>query len=658
MSESKRSNTRKQLDDSDDEDDEEPYETPKDVARRFLWDEDEDDAATAPTADSMMKMGSAHEIDLENSFASSISDHVGTLPIRKQRRSVLGTSADLKFSDPSVARSSMEYNKRKGGLQTACQNCYYCILGCFGVCFDFIFSRNMIKYIVFLFILAGITIGASYAVLNPQTKQDEEIPSPPEPVPAPTSAPVEVAPEEVSNGSRREDITQILEANPAIDAMSYINTNTPQQKALNWLVDVDTFRGEDSVSHRYALAAIYFSTGGKLSGTTPDNSWTNDDGWMTGTSFCNWYGVECADNRVVKLILSENNLKGVMAAEIGALDSLQTLDLHKNKLFGSIAKDITNLVHLNYLNLMENQLRDAVPDFQNMTSLREANLGKNFLTSVSGTGFSGLTELVALGLQKNRLLGSIEDLKFPSSSLEILYLDDNQLEGTIPDFIYGMTRLRELRVDKNDLGGTISEQIKELSNLVILKLDANSFKGSFPDVFDRMPKLVELFLVRNVFTGSIPPSITSLTNLEKLLLAENKFSGSLPGGMQMMTSLKEIYLPENELTGTLPNMFGEMSDLTVVKIEKNQFNGRIPPTLALCPNLKDLILEQNNFNGQVPAGLGNLEALKTVALEKNQLTGDIPSGLCSLVDSGSLKFLAADCQREGGVNCECCHMCW
>eukprot|EP00977_Amphora_coffeiformis_P012252 scaffold3028_cov174-Amphora_coffeaeformis.AAC.24 len=87
---------------------------------------------------------------------------------------------------------------------------------------------------------------------------------------------------------------------------------TPQQTALILLVREEP-ELDDYLIERYALLALYFSTGGSL--------WGNNTGWTDSKkSQCEWYGIDCDENGFVqKLDLSGNFLSGALLPELGLL---------------------------------------------------------------------------------------------------------------------------------------------------------------------------------------------------------------------------------------------------------------------------------------------------------------------------------------------------
>ncbi|MFN2240485.1 MAG: hypothetical protein ABR524_13945, partial [Thermoanaerobaculia bacterium] len=109
---------------------------------------------------------------------------------------------------------------------------------------------------------------------------------------------------------------------------------------------------------RSALVAFYESTGGA--------AWTDRAGWLGAPgSECTWRGVECNDAgaAVVAIILSDNNLNGVLPPALGSISSLERLELAANQLSGPVPQELGALRELHHLDLSVNALSGALPPF-------------------------------------------------------------------------------------------------------------------------------------------------------------------------------------------------------------------------------------------------------------------------------------------------------
>jgi hypothetical protein len=83
--------------------------------------------------------------------------------------------------------------------------------------------------------------------------------------------------------------------------------NAPQYMAAKWLADYDTYQESLSIEdpktlQRYALASLYFATGGnnwRLCGTNSQSCY--DTTWLTSTDECGWSFLECEESVVTKI---------------------------------------------------------------------------------------------------------------------------------------------------------------------------------------------------------------------------------------------------------------------------------------------------------------------------------------------------------------------
>ena len=150
------------------------------------------------------------------------------------------------------------------------------------------------------------------------------------------------------------------------------SANTPHHNALHWIADHDESQidvGHPHFLSRFVLALFYFSTKGLDSpndGTAP-NELVN---WMTYKGVCSWYGVRCQvgtvdENQhgsVDSIEIPGLYIGGTIPMEIHALTDLHRLDLIKNKLVGSIPDNLLSMPNLNSLMLADNHLKGPLPN--------------------------------------------------------------------------------------------------------------------------------------------------------------------------------------------------------------------------------------------------------------------------------------------------------
>jgi hypothetical protein len=100
---------------------------------------------------------------------------------------------------------------------------------------------------------------------------------------------------------------------------------------------------------------LYYATNG--------TSWTDQTGWMTEVSACEWTGIRCDRfNKVVEEIdLSRNNLVGSIPNEVSLVKSLISLWLRKNELSGTVPNvALGSIPQLSILYLDSNNLQGSI----------------------------------------------------------------------------------------------------------------------------------------------------------------------------------------------------------------------------------------------------------------------------------------------------------
>jgi hypothetical protein len=111
-----------------------------------------------------------------------------------------------------------------------------------------------------------------------------------------------------------------------------------QSEALVFLETVLPPKTDTQYIRYYALACIYTASFGVENKYTKIEfpvgqlqGWISSTGWMTNSSFCEWFGITCSKNAVEKIQLPNNRMFGIFAPEVQLLaDSLLTIDLYNN----------------------------------------------------------------------------------------------------------------------------------------------------------------------------------------------------------------------------------------------------------------------------------------------------------------------------------------
>jgi hypothetical protein len=125
------------------------------------------------------------------------------------------------------------------------------------------------------------------------------------------------------------------------------DSTSPQYQAMEWIRTPNNqgIYSDRIFLQRYALATLYYSTGG--------DQWTDSDDWLSETTECDWFSSSSLsricddDGNIVELNLADNNLRGKVPPELGALTNrLLALTLSKNKLTGDIPSSLSRITSL------------------------------------------------------------------------------------------------------------------------------------------------------------------------------------------------------------------------------------------------------------------------------------------------------------------------
>ncbi|MGB3468599.1 MAG: hypothetical protein WBA74_25165, partial [Cyclobacteriaceae bacterium] len=134
---------------------------------------------------------------------------------------------------------------------------------------------------------------------------------------------------------------------------------------------------EGRKSDSLALVKLYELNGG--------TDWVNNSGWLEpGSNLENWFGVvvDNISDRVVQILLPDNNLTGTLTSQIRLLDELTILNLSGNALSGSIPSQLGALSNLNIIDFSDNQLNE-LPNLTSLTAVTTIDVSGNQLLFAS-----------------------------------------------------------------------------------------------------------------------------------------------------------------------------------------------------------------------------------------------------------------------------------
>lgn len=388
-------------------------------------------------------------------------------------------------------------------------------------------------------------------------------------------------------------------------------------------------------------------------------------GW-SGSDYCQWKHVKCdSENRVVKIQIGNQNLKGSLPSELFSLSALVQLEVQGNQLSGpfpNLAESLQILLaHDNLftslpadffakkstLQMIEidnnpfsawkipDNIRDAsglqeisanrvnitgtIPDFfdgATFPTLRNLHLSGNFLEGGLPASFSGssIQSLWLNGQQSNfKLNGSIAILQ-NMTNLQEIWLHTNQFSGPLPDFS-NLQGLQNLSLRDNQLTGIVPPSLVNLKSLVIVNLTNNMLQGPAP-VFDRNVQL-DMRPGTNNFCVDSPgvpcdPRVNALLSVAQSMNFPTVFAKNWKGNDPC--NFKGVVCIGNSpvnvtvlnfrnlgLAGTISPSFSLLTSVTKLLLSDNLLSGVIPTELVTMPSLIELDVSNNRLHGKVPS---------------------------------------------------------
>jgi len=229
------------------------------------------------------------------------------------------------------------------------------------------------------------------------------------------------------------------------------------------------------------------------------NGWRSSENWMTDTTICAWYGVDCNED--------------------GSVASIQ---LGSNQLVGSFPTEIFQLPNLVHLKLHDNDIQMSFLGIENARNLETLSLDSTGLESLNGVGQA--RSLVELNVGHNKLKDLPEELS-RLINLRTLDVSHNLLGGFLPYWMPGLVSLTTFTASNNQFSGPVSD-FSSFSNLVYVDLSANQLTGSVPStLLGGAPddEKVVIDLSSNMINGVVPAELGRLSRLS-LQLQDNRIT--------------------------------------------------------------------------------------------------------------------------------------
>ncbi|XP_038689887.1 probable LRR receptor-like serine/threonine-protein kinase RFK1 isoform X2 [Tripterygium wilfordii] len=313
---------------------------------------------------------------------------------------------------------------------------------------------------------------------------------------------------------------------------------------------------------------------------------------------------ECLDQNntdchVVKVMLKNYNLPGILPPQLVKLPYLKEIDLSYNYLNGTIPHEWASM-HLNFISLLVNRLSGEIPRV-----------------------LGNITTLTYLCLEANQFSGNIPSELGRLNNLQTLMLSSNQLTGKLPASLSKLRNLTDFRINDNNFEGTIPNFLQNWKQLNRLEIQASGLEGPIPSSISLLNQILELKITD--IKGPIQdfPTLKNVTGIEKLVLRHCNISGEIPTYIWTMKNLQLLDVSFNKLVGKIPSTISA-EGLRFVFLSGNLLSGDVPE--SILKDKSNVDLSYNNFTMQRPYHQAcrenmnlNLNLFRSSSVEKNSM---------------------------------------
>mmetsp|Transcript_47591 Transcript_47591/g.101133 ORF Transcript_47591/g.101133 Transcript_47591/m.101133 type:complete len:690 (-) Transcript_47591:233-2302(-) len=453
---------------------------------------------------------------------------------------------------------------------------------------------------------------------------------------------------------------------------STIPETDPRYLALDWILHYDQLQldsDDKNLYQRYVLALLAFALDSlawlgcgehRKFGNVTENFVTEDcqvkniateqfeshKVWLSSTEECEWYGVICSSDEVVRGVeLMGNGLIGEIPPEISQLRFLQYLALNGNCLFGTIPPEFGMMPNLLSLELHGNGLSGELPsEMYDASKLQLFNVAMQY-------GFSNVC------YKSN---GAYVNTLFQGGGLTARNFNPGLWGNVLDENVTKWKSMKGLHLFDNSFTGTIGEGIGDLKYLVFLRAHNNVFQGYLPYGLEKLKKLREVYLYKNELYDSIIPTIGDMEDLEDLRLHENEMYGAIPDSLYNLRKLKKLWLQDT--------VFCDREEPYECTTESDYgFEGTISKEIGNLKKLQMLLINNNPLGGTLPTEIGLCENLAILHIHKTNLKGPAPREMCGLRDKklnneADMGVVYADCRPNNRTQdpffaCDCCTDC-
>ena len=236
----------------------------------------------------------------------------------------------------------------------------------------------------------------------------------------------------------------IMELLPEESVRAMRLPDSPQSQARSWILGDPSLplHADWSIQQRFALATLYYSTGGP--------KWTNTTNYLSYEHHeCQWYSRESFATEKENSLIYDEYAVPYAVIRYPAKTNPCSMSVDDN--------DSDKQGVYNHLWLDQNNLEGTLPaELSLLTSLKSMSFQLNPLHGSIPTILGLLTKMEAIAMSNNGLEGTLPTEIGLLTDLSIVSLWRNKLQGSIPSELYALTRMEVLSMRGNFMTGTLA----------------------------------------------------------------------------------------------------------------------------------------------------------------------------------------------------------
>ncbi|KAH1028547.1 hypothetical protein HUJ05_001896 [Dendroctonus ponderosae] len=322
------------------------------------------------------------------------------------------------------------------------------------------------------------------------------------------------------------------------------------------------------------------------------------------------------------LNLKDNNILLIPASALGRLPRLTSLQLDYNRITAlsseilhSIAERVTKLV------ISSNVVRElSSATFQNFRNLKNLDLKRNWITSLSADAFVGLEDsLEHLDLSENKIM-TFQKPPLPFNALKTLDLSNNYLEE-LPNAPFNfLSSLKALNLSNNfHLSILLGTTLNELKEIEVIDFSYCGLQSISPELFQKSNSLIEIYIGHNNFSEIPSKTFVNMPNLTVVDLSHNRITTIKQEAFAFVMNIKQLSLKGNRLRSFKGEYFNTGTSLELLDISNNELNYLFPSSFRIHPRLKKIIANSNKLIFFPAELIANLQFIEYIDLSFNML---------------------------------------